>query len=45
MRRQHYSDMTQHRFVAMTVQQEKNQEFDGVVVSWPFPIGGDNEHR
>lgn len=45
MRRQRHSDMIQHRFGSMTVQQEKNHELDGVVVSWPFLIGGDNEPR
>lgn len=32
-------------FAAMTVQQAKNREFDGVVVLWPFKIGGDAEHK
>lgn len=45
MRRQRHPDITQHRFVAMTVQQAKNREFDGVVVLWPFQVGGDNEHK
>jgi superfamily I DNA/RNA helicase len=35
----------QHRFSAMTVQQAKNREFDGVVVLWPFQLGGDAEHK
>jgi DNA helicase IV len=29
----------------MTVQQAKNREFDGVVVLWPYQVGGDAEHR
>ncbi len=32
-------------FRAMTVQQAKNREFAGVVVIWPFQVGGDAEHR
>lgn len=32
-------------FIAMTVQQAKNREFDGVVVLWPFQVGGDAEHK
>lgn len=31
---------------AMTINQAKNREFDGVVVLWPFTIGGDlDSHR
>jgi superfamily I DNA/RNA helicase len=29
----------------MTVQQAKNREFDGVVILWPFTVGGDPEHK
>lgn len=32
-------------FTAMTVQQAKNREFDGVVVIWPYQVGGDDEHK
>jgi DNA helicase IV len=32
-------------FGAMTVQQAKNREFEGVVVLWPFKQGGDAEHK
>jgi superfamily I DNA/RNA helicase len=32
-------------FHAMTVQQAKNREFAGVVVIWPYQVGGDAEHR
>jgi hypothetical protein len=32
-------------FTALTVQQAKNREFDGVVVLWPFQVGGDAEHK
>jgi len=31
--------------VAMTVQQAKNREFEGVVVVWPYQVGGDAEHK
>lgn len=34
-----------HKFTAMTVQQAKNREFDGVVVIWPYQVGGDAEHK
>lgn len=34
-----------YRFTAMTVQQAKNREFDGVVILWPFQVGGDAEHK
>jgi UvrD-like helicase C-terminal domain len=31
---------------AMTINQAKNREFDGVIVLWPFAVGGDlNSHR
>jgi hypothetical protein len=32
-------------FTAMTIQQAKNREFDGVVVLWPYQVGGDDEHK
>lgn len=44
LRRQHGASIT-HKFVAMTVQQAKNREFDGVVILWPFQVGGDVEHK
>jgi hypothetical protein len=44
LRRQHESG-TSHLFSAMTVQQAKNREFDGVVVIWPYQVGGDAEHK
>lgn len=34
-----------HLFTAMTVQQAKNREFEGVVVIWPHRVGGDAEHK
>jgi hypothetical protein len=42
--RQHGSVIS-HLFKAMTVQQAKNREFDGVVVLWPYQVGGDDEHK
>jgi len=44
IRRQRYGS-DNHDFVAMTVQQAKNREFEGVFVLWPYQIGGDAEHK
>ncbi|WP_063800002.1 ATP-dependent helicase [Bradyrhizobium valentinum] len=44
LRRQHGGGAS-HLFTAMTVQQAKNREFDGVVVIWPYQVGGDIEHK
>jgi hypothetical protein len=44
LRRQH-SGSAAHKFTAMTVQQAKNREFEGVVVIWPYQVGGDAEHK
>lgn len=44
LRRQHTGSGS-HLFTAMTVQQAKNREFDGVVVIWPYQVGGDAEHK
>jgi hypothetical protein len=44
LRRQHGSGGS-HLFNAMTVQQAKNREFEGVVVIWPYQVGGDVEHK
>lgn len=44
LRRQH-GGAASHLFTAMTVQQAKNREFDGVVVIWPYQVGGDAEHK
>lgn len=43
--RRQYGGGTAHPFTAMTVQQAKNREFDGVVVIWPYQVGGDVEHK
>jgi hypothetical protein len=44
LRRQH-GGISTHLFTALTVQQAKNREFDGVVVVWPYQVGGDVEHK
>jgi DNA helicase IV len=43
--RRQYSSGIAHLFTAMTVQQAKNREFEGVVVIWPYQVGGDVEHK
>lgn len=32
-------------FTAMTVQQAKNREFEGVFILWSYPVGGNAEHK
>jgi superfamily I DNA/RNA helicase len=44
VRRQRYGS-DNYDFAAMTVQQAKNREFEGVFVLWPYQIGGDAEHK
>ena len=44
LRRQHGGGAV-HQLTAMTVQQAKNREFDGVVIIWPYQVGGDAEHK
>jgi hypothetical protein len=44
VRRQRYG-ADNYDFAAMTVQQAKNREFEGVFVLWPYQIGGDAEHK
>jgi len=44
LRRQHGGGAS-HQLAAMTVQQAKNREFEGVVVIWPYQVGGDAEHK
>ena len=44
MRRRRHAG-AEYRMAAMTVHQAKNREFDGVVVLWPYQVGGDDEHR
>lgn len=43
--RRHHSVRDPATFVAVTVQQAKNREFEGVVVLWPYQVGGDAEHK
>ncbi len=40
-----YPNSDGNRLLAMTIQQAKNREFDGVVVLWPYQVGGDDEHK
>lgn len=47
-----YVDMRRHQagtraggLLAMTVHQAKNREFDGVVLMWPYAVGGDEAAR
>jgi hypothetical protein len=44
LQRQHGRSTT-YRFTALTVQQAKNREFEGVVILWPYQVGGDAEHK
>lgn len=44
LQRQHGGGAS-HQLTAMTVQQAKNREFEGVVVLWPYQVGGDAEHK
>jgi len=44
LRRQHGGGAS-HQLMAMTVQQAKNREFEGVVIIWPYQVGGDAEHK
>lgn len=43
-RRQRYG-VDSYGLTAMTVQQAKNREFEGVAILWPFQVGGDAEHK
>lgn len=43
---QHRTHRTSHRrFAAMTVHQAKNQEFDHVVILWPYEVTGSSERQ
>jgi UvrD-like helicase C-terminal domain len=44
VRRQRYG-ADNYDFVAMTIQQAKNREFERVFVLWPYQIGGNAEHK
>lgn len=41
----HFSGREEYRLLAMTIQQAKNREFDGVAVIWPYQVGGDGESK
>jgi superfamily I DNA/RNA helicase len=41
----HYGPATERGLAAMTVYAAKNREFDGVVVFWPYQIGGSDDHK
>jgi hypothetical protein len=43
--RRHRYGADNHDFAAMTVQQAKNREFEGVFILWPYQVGGDAEHK
>lgn len=43
--RRHHGGNISYQLTAMTVQQAKNREFDGVVIIWPYQVGGDAEHK
>ncbi|RCK40516.1 hypothetical protein TH25_24895 [Thalassospira profundimaris] len=44
-RQRQYGLSAAHHFTALTVQQAKNREFEGVVILWPYQVGGDAEHK
>ena len=43
--RRRYADRVSKDYVAMTIQQAKNREFDHVIVIWPYTIPNDNEQK
>lgn len=43
--RRRYGAGPAREFVAMTIQQAKNREFDHVVVIWPYTIPNDGEQK
>jgi UvrD-like helicase C-terminal domain/AAA domain len=43
--RRRYAAPERAEFLAMTIQQAKNREFDHVVVIWPYTIPNDNEQK
>ncbi|HWI83848.1 ATP-dependent helicase [Ramlibacter sp.] len=43
--RRHQARSGDSGLLAMTVHQAKNREFDGVVLMWPYAIGGDEEAK
>ncbi|MGE5154651.1 MAG: ATP-binding domain-containing protein [Bdellovibrio bacteriovorus] len=43
--RRRYGGRAQAEFVAMTIPQAKNREFDHVVVIWPYTVPNDDEQK
>jgi hypothetical protein len=43
--RRRYGGRAQGEFIAMTIQQAKNREFDHVVVIWPYTVPNDDEQK
>jgi hypothetical protein len=43
--RRRYGGRAQGQFVAMTIQQAKNREFDHVIVIWPYTIPNNDEQK
>jgi len=43
--RRRYGAMADGQFVAMTIQQAKNREFEHVVVIWPYTVPNDDEQK
>jgi superfamily I DNA/RNA helicase len=43
--RRRYGAVDRGEFVAMTIQQAKNREFDHVVVIWPYTIPNNDEQK
>jgi hypothetical protein len=43
--RRRYGQRAQGQFTAMTIQQAKNQEFDHVIVLWPYTVPRDEDQR
>ena len=43
--RRRYARPSHGEFVAMTIQQAKNREFDHVVIIWPYTIPNDDEQK
>jgi superfamily I DNA/RNA helicase len=43
--RRNFGGRAQGQFVAMTIQQAKNREFDHVIVIWPYTIPDDDEQK
>jgi hypothetical protein len=44
-RHRRFSRGHSRRLIAMTIHQAKNQEFEGVIVLWPYTVAGDAEQK